>query len=244
LVEDKTFLSIDEYERDCNRIAMLTGGRISDIRILGGEPLLHPQVVDFLKITRAYFPRQEEPYGIIELVTNGILLPKQNSEFWQSVAENDIRIVISDYPVKIDVDKINELAASYGAKIKWYTYEAMNFQTGSKNQWAKIPMDIQGKQNGKKNFGRCFLGGSCFQLVNGKIYKCARIAYISHFNKAFNLNLVVSEKDYVDIYKAQNVNEIINTLCEPAPFCRYCRNSKTTWDNEWKISEKKIEEFI
>jgi sulfatase maturation enzyme AslB (radical SAM superfamily) len=244
LVDEKNLLPIHEYEKDLKRIAKLTGGRISDIRILGGEPLLHPRAADFLEMTRAYFPKQEKPYGTIELVTNGILLPKQNEAFWRSVAENDIRVVVSDYPVKIDKDKINELATQYGAKIKWYTDEIMNFEPGSKNQWAKIPMDIRGKQNGKKNFGNCFLGGTCFQLVNGKIYKCARIAYINYFNSAFNLNLAVSENDYVDIYKVRDINEIINSLCDPAPFCRYCRSGEITWGEEWKVSEKTIEEFV
>ncbi|GHV64723.1 hypothetical protein FACS1894199_03650 [Bacteroidia bacterium] len=238
-------MDITVYEKDCKRISELTGGKIAEIRILGGEPLLHPNVAAFLEITRKYFPFMDasKGTGVIELVTNGILLPKQKEQFWKTCKDNNIRIFISEYPISIDKEYIKAQSEKYGVQIKMH--EGVKKQTGSSfQQWIKTPIDLEGKQNNKNSFGKCFLGGTCFQLVDGKIYKCARIAYIKLFNEKFNKNLIVSEGDYIDIYKAHNIDEILEALTEPAPFCRYCKVEEMTWTNEWRITTKEISEWV
>jgi hypothetical protein len=238
-------LDIYSIEKDIKRLAELTEGKISDIKILGGEPLLHPEINKFLKITRKYFPSvlHSDDYGRIELVTNGILLSNQTDQFWQVCNENNIIISISDYPIKIKKELIKEKANLYGTRIKYSEEWNPIKMFGSANQWAKIPMDIEGKQNYKYSFGKCVLAGGCFQLVNGRIYKCARIAFVKYFNEKFDLKLETLEDDYIDIYKVNNIDEILNKLTEPAPFCRYCKAEKTTWNNVWKLSTKSIEEY-
>ncbi|MDR2773458.1 MAG: 4Fe-4S cluster-binding domain-containing protein [Tannerella sp.] len=246
LCEKLNLISIQSFENDIKRLSILTNGRCADIRILGGEPLLHPEINCLLKIARNYFPVSllSDRYEIIELVTNGILLPNQPDDFWEICCVNNIRIVISDYPVKIDKEYIKEKARKYGVQIKLYEEEIESREAGSSNQWVKIPIDTEGKQNYKKSFGKCFLAGSCFQLVNGKLYKCARIAYINYFNEKFNQRLEVVENDYIDIYKANNIIDILNELTNPPPFCRYCKVRNITWNNQWKKSRKSIDEYV
>lgn len=76
LAEEK-FLDLNVYENDLRRLSELSGGVMHHINILGGEPLLHTEIKKIIKITRKYFN-----YGNIYLVTNGILLPKMDDEFW------------------------------------------------------------------------------------------------------------------------------------------------------------------
>ncbi len=49
------FLSPIEFEMDCKRLAFLTEGIIERIELMGGEPLLHPRILDFMQISRHYF---------------------------------------------------------------------------------------------------------------------------------------------------------------------------------------------
>ncbi|MDR2803388.1 MAG: radical SAM protein [Treponema sp.] len=49
------FYSVDVFKKDCERISRLTGGKIREIQLAGGEPLLHPAVTEFLDIARANF---------------------------------------------------------------------------------------------------------------------------------------------------------------------------------------------
>jgi hypothetical protein len=81
-------------------------------------------------------------------------------------------------------------------------------------------------------------------LVDGKLYTCARIAYIKYFNDYFGQDIEVTERDYIDIYKARNMDEIFDFLCSPMPFCRYCGIKHTIWDIGWSTSKKDISEWI
>ena len=70
------YLSLEEYERDLARLAFLFDGEMQQIKLLGGEPLLHPHIKDFLTLTRQYFPN-----GIIKILTNGTLLLNMKDDF-------------------------------------------------------------------------------------------------------------------------------------------------------------------
>jgi molybdenum cofactor biosynthesis enzyme MoaA len=62
------------------------------IRLLGGEPLLHPDIMAFCAATRYAFPRAS-----IEIVTNGILLPTMPQKFFDGLKKYDVGIYLSDY---------------------------------------------------------------------------------------------------------------------------------------------------
>jgi organic radical activating enzyme len=246
LCKESNLLDINSFENDCRRISQLTNGKISNILLLGGEPLLHPDVNDFLALTRKYFHEINisNQTGIIELVTNGILLHEQSDDFWTACKNNNIRIVISDYPVKIKEEIIREKAMKFNVELKMYKEKRQSKEPGSANQWVKIPIDTNGLHDNRRSFGKCFLAGNCFQLVNGKIFKCARIAYINYFNAAFDKQLKPDENDYVDIYKIENIDEILYLLTKPASFCRYCDADGITWNNKWELTKKIIDEYV
>jgi MoaA/NifB/PqqE/SkfB family radical SAM enzyme len=102
-IAEKRFVDLDILERDFKRLSELTD-RKSELNLMGGEPLLHPDIIKIYDITRKYFDCKAQ------LVTNGILLANQPDEFWQSCRKNAIKIVISVYPIKIDEEKIIEQA--------------------------------------------------------------------------------------------------------------------------------------
>ena len=62
--------------------AMAAKLRIEQIYLLGGEPLLHPQVSEFIREARKHFPETR-----IYVVTNGSLVMRQDDEFWRAMAE-------------------------------------------------------------------------------------------------------------------------------------------------------------
>jgi organic radical activating enzyme len=228
---DKTFLDSSIFERDCARISELTDGKIEDIAILGGEPLLHPEVTKFIDIARLYFP-----VGRIRILTNGMLLLKQPENFWQSCSKSNVEIHISQYPVNLDNDTINSTAEKYNVYVTRSYVDEID--------WVRRPLDIEGTQSIKNIAKRCYQLNQCIQLVNGKLYTCARIAYIKYFNKYFCQNLQVTEHDYIDIYKVSNLDEILDFLYHPVPFCRYCNINKTLFDIKWSTSKNDISEWV
>ena len=51
------FLDIDEYRKDCARLSELFDSEVERLYLLGGEPLLHPNLVEIMKISREAFGR-------------------------------------------------------------------------------------------------------------------------------------------------------------------------------------------
>ena len=109
------FLDIENYTRDCERLSVLFGAEIEFINLMGGEPLLHPQIIDIMKITRKNFQR-----GEIRLVTNGLLLSDMKQEFWGACKANRIELHITKYPVNLDYTYIEKEASLNGVYLDYY----------------------------------------------------------------------------------------------------------------------------
>lgn len=171
------------------RLSQITQGRIGRIQLMGGEPLLNPDCKDFFAIARKYFP-----ISSIILVTNGILLSKQNKEFWESARDNAIEIRPTKYPIKVDWDSIQQTCKEYGITFGFFG------NSGEKpKSLVRLVLNPKGDSNPFSSFVSCTLR-ECAQLSNGKLFQCTFSAYIHHFNKKFNQNLEVTTKDYLDIY--------------------------------------------
>ena len=93
-ISEAKFVDARMLENRFDRLNKLVG-YIYDVRILGGEPLLHPDIIDILKITRKKFP-----FSKIELYTNGLLLDKMPKDFFLVCKKNKIGIYVSKYSQK------------------------------------------------------------------------------------------------------------------------------------------------
>lgn len=82
------YLSLEDFEKDFERLSYVTNKNVSRIGLMGGEPLLHPQVEKFFAIARKYFPDTT-----IQLVTNDILLPTKKEYFWQEAKKITYRLL-------------------------------------------------------------------------------------------------------------------------------------------------------
>jgi hypothetical protein len=238
------FIDIKKYEHDCKRLADLTGGNIGDIALLGGEPLLHPNICDIIRITRSHFTN-----GLVRIITNGTLLLKQSDDFYDCCRINDITIVITIYPVRLDYEAIMNMAEKHGVKMQFWG-DVKNASNSRRKlpidyvgkSWRKLSIDIKGKQNPERSNALCYASNYCFQLVEGKLYKCWRIAYIKYFNDFFDKSLKITESDYIDIYKENDIDIILEKLHRPARFCRYCIMDSASVI-KWANSEKNITEW-
>lgn len=232
-VAKPSFYDLEQYKNDIKRIGELTQGRVDKVGIMGGEPLLNPNVLEYLKLTRESLPNTK-----IRLVTNGILLTKQNEEFWKTLKELNIFVEYTKYDIKLDYDKIDEIIKQYAVNIEVYGYNQNVVKTSH-----KIPLDLRGNQNVVCNFMNCFHANHCISLKNGRLYTCTVAPNIDNFNQYFNKNIPLTEYDGIDIYKAQNIQEVLEFLARPIPFCKYCFVNKRTFGHEFGISKKDISEW-
>ena len=228
------FLELQNFENDLKRLNELTEGNIDYIGLMGGEPLLHPQINSFTKLARNYFKTSK-----IKIYTNAINLMNMNEDFWQTCSDNNIIIEITRYPIKIDFDKINNTAEKYNITVEYYG----GFDKILKTSY-KIPLDLKGEQDPVENFLHCFHANQCIFLRDGKIYPCTVAPNIYRFNEYFNKNIPLCPGDGIDIYKVKSIDEITGFIAKPIPFCKYCDVQNRSFNHKWSVSKKDINEWI
>lgn len=230
LYTGKYFKPIEEYMKEIAQLAALYQRSLYQIRLLGGEPLLHPDIISFCAATRYAFP-----YTSIEIVTNGILLPTMPQKFFDGLKKYDIGIYLSDYNLS---PKIRECLQKSGVQ----------FRCGERPTFIKPALNLRGDQDYKATFYDCkqCMSDECTQLRDGKLYHCPTEAYFDFFLNYFNIEL----KDFkwedlgIDIFKS-SVEEIEKYLKSPSQFCKYCDLIvKRTHDVEHHISKCQASEWL
>ena len=200
------------------------------INVLGGEPLLHPQICDILALTREKFP-----VGNINLVTNGLLVLDMNETFWETCSKNQIILCPTKYPIKVDYEKIKRTAEEKNVRCRFFG----DVQDGS---WLHLTMTQDGDRNENQSFFNCGNANNCGVLEHGKLYPCPRLAKIQHFNKFFHKNFPVTERDFINIYADITLKDILQFYSHSVPFCRFC-NTFADSNTKWEVSNKNIREW-
>lgn len=234
-----------EHEQLCNdlkRIGELFEHEIAAISFLGGEPTLNPHLLEYLQIARQQFPNAE-----IIILTNGIkLLEWENAEqgnLWKMCNELDVHIMITVYPIKLDYEKIEQKGQEYGVLVEMSSNIHVDELTKITKISDKHTLDLNGKVPSFYCVN-CLYFNKFTVLKDGKIYMCPVSAHSNIFNEAFEQNLELKEKDYVDIYKVDSWNEVTEFSSNYVPFCRYCDLKHWHHHSQWKPSNKKIEEYV
>jgi MoaA/NifB/PqqE/SkfB family radical SAM enzyme len=213
---------------------------IRGINLMGGEPLLNPNINEYVKITRRYFPKAP-----IDILTNAVLLDDMDKSFWETLNENNVSIVPSIYPVKIDWASVIDKAQKYNVGIygNYKCEEKLtvdNIDKFQKNFFYKMTLNKNGDDIDKSNCGKRY---GCNSMYDGKLFPCFPIAYVRHLNKKFNTDFIVSGNDYLDLYKVKNLSEVEEFLKIPKqyPFCKYgtLNSGEVKWENspEHSLSE-------
>lgn len=232
---EEEYLDYGQYCKDMSRLAELTKHNLSEITYTGGEVLLHPKLGEMFQYARKLFPKAK-----IYFMTNGILIPAQTDAFWKICVDCDIKVRISRYPIKLDNEKIEKIKNKWGVDFDW----AGGKDIPVKKMW-KYPIDVQGNVSLRNSFNICSQINFCIRMKNGKIYPCNTTACIEHFNKYFGQNLkLVPDKDYIELSKVRNIDEIFEFLITPPPFCKYCNRAGVTFGYEWGVSKKDITEWV
>ena len=225
-------LELDVFERDMKRLADVMAGHIHRIILLGGEPLLNENLLEYVKIAREYMSRTE-----IFIATNGTLLGKMGEEFWCVLRSAAVGLMVTKYPVKLDYDGLKKLAEGNG--IVW---EYIGSSESGRTLW-HFPLDLSGSQDAMDSFIHCANANACHTLERGRLYTCSIAPNIQAFNNFYGKNVPLTVDDGIDIHMAHNAKEILEFLAKPINFCRYCNVKGRTYDHSWEISKQDIKEW-
>lgn len=222
-----------EYEQHFRRLSELFDGEVESILLLGGEPLLHPKLTEFMRTSRENFPKT-----FISVMTNGILLKQQKDDFWEACREYNVVVFVTRYPLDIDYEELKEYVENRNVRFSMVGGTEISART----LWYE-PKDITGSKDPKWQFSHCPQANRCYTLEGSKLFGCVTIPGIPTLNGYFNLNMDISDKDSIDIYEAVSAEEIMEFFAKPYPFCRYCDWEHQTVDNPWELSKCDIGEW-
>ena len=223
---DNGYVSIESFENDIKLIAK--NFNLYYFRILGGEPLLHPNILEIMKIARDNLPNTN-----IVVVTNGLLINKLSPEILQSFVDNNITICISLYePTYHIIEQIMNRLNSY--KINYILNDDYTKKLETIKTFQTRLTDIK-DNNGEKVSKMC-IGRFCRFLRDGKISKCYYPLLIDILNKKCKKDFVLQEKDYIELKNISNGWEAIEQLNNSIPFCDYC--CEEVLDFSWESGHK------
>lgn len=229
---DKREVPFEHIRRDVHRLRELMEDRVGFIWIMGGEPLLHPELEKVVRLVREEFPQSD-----IAVMSNGILLADQSECFWQCLHETSTILQVTKYPIKVDYDKNRELAKKHGVRFEYYA------GGNTVKTLYHIPLDPEGNQDPTRNFMECFHVQRCCMLANGRLYPCTVAPNIPVFNKFFGKEIPLGEYDGIDIFAIGSGEDLLEKLARPMPVCRYCNVKGRSFGHEWRVSERKIDEW-
>jgi hypothetical protein len=140
--------------------------RCEHVRILGGEPLLHPDLPGLVAAIRAS--------GIcdrVRVVTNGVLLSRQDDRFWQAVDELHVSVYPGHEPSGGEVERWRAVCAEHGVQILVRRY---NHFRESYSEIGSGDADLVARIYRTCLIAHVWL---CHNVVDGVFYKCPQ----SHF---------------------------------------------------------------
>lgn len=199
------FIPFEIFERDIKHLSDKVF--IQQFNLLGGEVFFCENLTDYIRCLRKYMPKTA-----IELVTNGMLIPRQKDELMKVIQQEQVTVSVTEYPpVTKEKDKIRDKLEEYHI---YYEFRPA-VETFGKN------IDLSGKNDPFVAQDKC-RESKCQFLRDGRIYKCPFSGLGNAFFEYYNIPLSFDEG--TDIYASDmNWKEYVDKVREiPIELCRYC----------------------
>jgi molybdenum cofactor biosynthesis enzyme MoaA len=222
-VQKPHFADYKQYQNDLKSLSSLYQN-VLDIRLMGGEPLLNPELSKFIIATREIFPLAN-----ISIVTNGLIIPKTDEHLFEIMVNCKCIFHISVYePTHSILDKIQETLKKYNVQWQFNTtiipiesfYKKITFE----------PINDPVKSH---KYCKC---RECHFLCNGYLYPCVFPAKKHILEKYFDIkfeNLDIN-KVRVNLHNTDlsgwDINNIIKKPNEACKFC-YIGEERFKWES-------------
>ena len=150
--------------------------RPSNVRIMGGEPLLHPELEQIIYETREHWQDSQ-----VELITNGLLLPKMRPSIFCALKEINAVVTVSRH---FDDPYYNPMLQAGIDALRKYGIEPN--VTQSNWFWMKCyRIDERGRtipfqSDPEKAWKICYVKNMCTTLIDNCLYRCPQLGCYSY----------------------------------------------------------------
>jgi organic radical activating enzyme len=204
-------MTVDELRTQLTAMAPVL---IADVfKIMGGEPLLHPEIAKLIRAAR------ESGVGrIVRVFTNGLLLKGMHDDFWSALDQLTISNYASAPVPERTLDLVRAKAVQFGfiVNIKPVT---------SFNEVLSVRYDADDTVV-QKTYDTCWLRHRCIIVRNEHFYKCTRAAYAQDFHERVNREAPPpgfhADDDGIPLpASADQLRDYMNATT-PLASCHYC----------------------
>lgn len=175
---------------------------VRHVHLLGGEPLLNGRCAEILRAVRKLCPDTR-----LSLVTNGLLLLRQDDAFWAAARETRTMLDMTRYPVMAEetAAEIGRKCRDEGVRLRVTVCEGFMDKT--------LPA---GTADPGRSFKACRRTQYCPYLRDGRLYPCATAYHVAEGLAGVARDPGISVKD-------NSARAILRYLQSPSAVCRYCR---------------------
>lgn len=229
LVDEPAYADFDGMIRDWKQIKRLFWG-VERVKLMGGEPMLNPNLCDFIREARSAFPDAD-----VMVTTNALLINENCHKLFETMKENNVFFDISLYqPLEKKIDRIKDILDSNGV---WYEINS------TKGNFYKI-RSAEPRYNPEEMYEAC-QAKNCHHLREGKISVCSAPQYAHYMNERYGTKMPTNAGVY-DIYDSGIDSwELDDRLSHSFENCRYCAppvefkweraDSKTAKMSDWFV---------
>lgn len=205
------FMSVADAELDL--LALKPILKVRNLNLVGGEPLLHPQLLDFMRAAKRI--RLDEQTHVI---TNGSLLPRMPEDFWKE---------LEFLKLSVYAKLSNEIVDLAHAKSKEYGFGIEATEYKNFYQQLHAPTD------GRESFNNCPWKTDCYTVHKGHFTLCPQSTF---FPKTL-MNL----PEHIDGLPLEGITEdglrAFMSRTEPFNACTICTGTKTN-SMPWRESAR------
>lgn len=215
---DARALPVDEVRRLAQRMAQLV--RADVFKVMGGEPLLHPEITTVLGVIRA-----SGVSPVVRLFTNGLLLHTMPDEFFAALDQLTISVYASAPMKPAHLAWVREQCARHDVVLN--VKEVDRFSRVMNNRRRDDPAALQ------RVYDACWLRHRCLIVRDGRFSKCTRAAYQREFHQRIAVDVPVEDPiaswlhDTLSIDDPDFAEGLLAYLERKTPLdaCRYCDGS-------------------
>ena len=202
------------------------GINLTRITLTGGEPLLHPDLIDIIKGIRLCMNNV-----VIDIFTNGKLFMEMKDELLPVLKKYNVELLFSRYDTDIEYDQMIEICKQNEIFCKSISEFTCN-RIAHPNDKSRHPV---WKYN--------YCSDTCPCLWDSKIFLCGRCALIDSLNEYMHTSFKQTEKDYIKVSDLKSTEQYLYYISKPIPFCKNCFNHPGK-NIIWSTKKPQLSDFI
>ena len=205
------------------------------LKIMGGEPLLHPQITEVLHLLR-----QSGVGQIVRLFTNGLLLGRMDDRFWSALDHLTVS-TYSSAPVRPELlARIEEKARRHDVVLNIKPVDRFN-----RVMHGAYRDDAQAVQQTHTD---CWLRHRCLVVRDHQFFVCTRAAYLPDLHREVTLHDPYPDpearraEDGVPLAGPDLGARVLAALNRTTPLhaCRFCLGGNGPWEAHAQLSRADV----